>query len=974
MNRFLTKKRGKEDSPLPRPSMDSEASSPFRRFAKSKKSVEGDYNRPVQISSTLPATDDFRTSLLMTGLSARFSMLREQDDPLSKIGKASDDSVLHPNRQSRLMDFNNHYAGLGDISEVASIRPSYLERDPSSLSDEGLTGSIMDRSRPNEGNNLFGGRQKIYKIAAGSKPGAMGGRAVYDDDVAKSSFQKWRQTERAKTSHGEKDHDLPDAGPFDQISQYDTTSTLSSLPITRDSTASSLTSQYASSIRDVPSTTVTPSATSGSLERSVTRTRRLYEQGLNKELKDQQSSALSRMDNLSRPRIVTPRAGDVGPSTPSPTLAAYMDRNFERRGLLSKASAPNLRSFTPPTTGSSPVPPSEPLPMQSSPEKTSYGVNPPLSPPISEAEEHPVLPIQPNDRGKATSLGVFSRPQQYDDSKFAQRQRDLLRGRESGELAASDSGSSLQFPRSSSIASSLRTTSDRSDAAAMHAETTRLSTGADESSFFAEEADARNNLVNLATSLSGHSLERPNDQDHPAFRQSALPTPLTLSSRNSDGSAHSNEVSAAAIVANTNTETKDSNLLAPTAAPAAPSGLSGMVRQHLRHESNTSSIYDAADETEQNSPARSRPLSSRITAATSAWSLTESEYNPDSRPGSFLPPHPALNEDAQEQQQQDENDPEFARHLADGARRVREKLTSFVDSDSEQASSRPTSQSKEPPTPRTNPLGILRSKSSRGSIFDRNRDRDTIESTTEKVPKLPTESPEPSQETKSSPDGGIHAGLRAFRQARRELQKLKETETRQRHQVPATPTDSDRPVMQRAVSNDPMTTHDRMPRNRTSDPSEQDHIGPRAGDEPKFGRPRALSRPRGDYVDSPFDSARMGRPRNGSLLAAAASTPNLHAPIGAPPLPPINPRRKTAYGVGRQSAESSPLPSPRMLQSGEGMTLPPMPDAHGDPRRQGMRRVISDNNTDRIHMSPPTRRPPLPHANVSSASMPGGMF
>lgn len=963
---------------MPRPSIDSDASSPFRRFAKSKKSVESDYNRPAQIISTLPVTDDFRTSLLMTGLSARFSMLREQDDPLSKIGKASDDSVLHPNRQSRIMDFNNHYAGLGDISEVESIRPSFLERDPSQLSDDGQTGSIMNRSRPNDGNNLFGGRQKIYKIAAGSKPGAMGGRAVYDDDVAKSSFQKWRQAERAKTSHGEKSPELPDAGSFGQVSQYDTTSTLSSFAASRDSTSSSLTSQYASSIKDGPSTTVTPSASSSNLERSVTRTRRLYEQGLNKELKDQQSSALSRMDTLSRPRIVTPRAGDVGPSTPSPTLAAYMDRTFEKRGLLSKASAPNLRSFTPPTAGSSPIPPSEPLPMRGSPEKANFGVNPPLSPPISEAEEHPVLPIQPNDRGKATSLGVFSRPQQYDDSKFAQRQRDLLRGRESGELATSDSGSSLQFPRSSSIASSLRTTSDRSDAAALHPDPTRSSTGGDESSIFAEEADARNNLVNLATGFGGHSMERPNDEDHPAFRQSALPTPLTLSSRNSDGSAHSNEAAVATASADTNTdtnaETKASNLLAAP-APPAPSGLSGMVRQHLRHESNTSSIYDAADETEQNSPARSRPLSSRIATATSAWSLTESEYNPDSRPGSFLPPHLALNEDVQEQQ--DENDPEFARHLADGARRVREKLTSFVDSDSEQASSRPTSESKEPPTPRTNPLGILRSKSSRGSIFDRNRDRDTVESVTEKVPKLPTESPEPKEETKSSPDGGIHAGLRAFRQARRELQKLKENESRQRHQGPPAAPDSavDRPAMHRAVSNDPIMGQDRFARSRSSDPSEHNHDGFRTGEEQKFTRPRALSRPRGDYIDGPFDNARMGRPRNGSLLAAAASTPNLHAPVGAPPLPPINPRRKTAYGMGRQSAESSPLPSPRMLQSGEGMTLPPPPsDMQADPRRQGMRRVISDNNADRIHMSPPTRRPPLPHGNVSSASMPGGMF
>lgn len=70
-------------------------------FGKSKKSRDDDAEKPLDISAALPSSDDFRTSLLMTGLSARFSMLREQDDPNSKLGKASDDSVLF-RRQSRM--------------------------------------------------------------------------------------------------------------------------------------------------------------------------------------------------------------------------------------------------------------------------------------------------------------------------------------------------------------------------------------------------------------------------------------------------------------------------------------------------------------------------------------------------------------------------------------------------------------------------------------------------------------------------------------------------------------------------------------------------------------------------------------------------------------------------------------------------------------------------------------------------------
>ncbi|KAH8899796.1 hypothetical protein GQ53DRAFT_202099 [Thozetella sp. PMI_491] len=184
MNRFRNKKKGKDDG-------DDSSSGFFRR---NKKSAE-EPKLEINLDTALPSEDDFRTSLLMTNLSARFSMLREQDDPNTKIGKASDDSVLFPKRQSRMMDYG-FSGGLHDIAEVESIKapPSFTRMDSfASDSDSTKGGSIMDRARPNEGNNLFGGRQKIYKIAPG---GGMGGRALYDDDVANSSFQRWRQAER----------------------------------------------------------------------------------------------------------------------------------------------------------------------------------------------------------------------------------------------------------------------------------------------------------------------------------------------------------------------------------------------------------------------------------------------------------------------------------------------------------------------------------------------------------------------------------------------------------------------------------------------------------------------------------------------------------------------------------------------------------------------------------------------------------
>ena len=161
----------------------------------------------------LPSNDDFRTSLLMPGMSARFSMLREQDDPNSMLGKASDDSVLQPRRKSR-MEFGFAKGGLSDIAEVesaslrGSIRPpfaygrqdSFTSEDGYNSEAESQSGSVMSRSRPGEGNVLFGGRQKVYMIPkAGRSSSKSVGRTVYEDDIGRSAFQKYKQaTETAE--------------------------------------------------------------------------------------------------------------------------------------------------------------------------------------------------------------------------------------------------------------------------------------------------------------------------------------------------------------------------------------------------------------------------------------------------------------------------------------------------------------------------------------------------------------------------------------------------------------------------------------------------------------------------------------------------------------------------------------------------------------------------------------------------------
>ena len=1032
-------------------SIESEASGPFRMFGR-KRSQE-DAKKELDLASALPPTDDFRTSLLMTGLSARFSMLREQDDPNSKLGKASDDSVLFPKRQSRLADFGLG-AGLHDIAEVESIRaPPFSRFDSYNSSDDAAStsGSIMNRSKPTDGNNLFGGRQKIYKIPAGgsARNGGMGGRALYGDDVAQSAFQKWRQSERERHSLDENETgDTNESdGQVDFSRRRETNSTTSSAPsAARNSTAATsiASSQPSSSVKDWSSggTAMASSTQLPHLERSVTRTRRLYEQGLNQDLQDQQSSAVSRMDTLSRQRPFGTRTPDLTPPVPSPTNATFGDRVLERRPIMSKASAPNLRSFSPPAS-STPISPAESSSNFPRPEpKPAFVASPPLSPPISETGEHPMLPIQPNDRGKATAMGVFARPaQQYDDFKYAQRQRQLQQGREtpSGRGPA-DTGMAMHTSRSRS-SSSHRQPINRDGFETRVPESVAEAEDGNPT-FFDESDDASvDNRSSIPSVTPQLIIERPDDEAHPAFRKSALPTPLSLTSPrfpdHAGGLSGSNEAFDRGV-----DPPEDSPTLGPN------SGLSGMVRQHLRQDSSASSICGTIEQ-----PPVSAPLDNpQSRASQGSESSKLSMEAPAVR-------HPAAPTDATPEEQDD-----FARHLADGARRVRERLTTYVESDNERSTpTTPLSESRELPVPRSSGLGILRSKSSRGSLFDReSRERSRSKSSKSRVPdssnrttspsprKPSTESTEQNQRDGNIPDEDgqasrgsptaekdepVHAGLKAFRQARRELQRMKEIETQQRHQAPPKQLSMpERPSPHRVISHEngpPPVMFNRMPRDESrsrsrsragsraaserersgsetstaspaytratrlrngsltydeqygghAPPAGFPRQGPMHGGLPidpsgrRVGRMRELSDPK---IGSPvhtsagatFESLPYARSRSGSMLSAAASTPNLHAVANAhaPPLPPINPRRKNGQGFGHRGDEGA--------ANGYGGTMSDEEGAQSSHRHGGHRMVLDASG--RLRQSPPrgppTIRPPLPHPSMSSGNLPGGMI
>src|SRR5690606_10769025 len=164
--------------------------------------------------------------------------------------------------------------------------------------------SVMSRSRPTEGNVLFGGRQKIYKVGtnASGSSGALGKR-LYEDDASLSSFQRWKQAEKENQLRDDQDEEntissrtsepdvlRPESPSYNR--KRETGSTTSSGPsASRTSTAAT----SVASQKDGHSRTTSPPL----LEKStVARTRRLYEQGLTQDLQHQQSHTLSRLDTL----------------------------------------------------------------------------------------------------------------------------------------------------------------------------------------------------------------------------------------------------------------------------------------------------------------------------------------------------------------------------------------------------------------------------------------------------------------------------------------------------------------------------------------------------------------------------------------------------------------------------------------------------------------------------------------------------
>jgi hypothetical protein len=651
MNRYFTKRRAKKAQPVAK--------------------VE-----ELDLTMALPPADDFRTSLIMGSLSKRFSMLRDQDDPHSLIGKASDDSVLAPRRQSRLMDFG-YMPGrnLHDIAEVSSIhgdfRPPFAnERQNSFISESGYgtdddshNGSIMNRARPGEGNVLFGGRQKIYKIPlAGSGstsslggPSGMKGRALYDDDVSMSTFQRWRQEERNRL--GDSDYTQTDevepsskvptspslAGGIRRQTSSSTSNTNGRVSTAATSINSQTSSIPSSASAQISSSTTSTTSNSPAMDRTVAKNRRLYEFGLTRDIEDQQSTAISRLNSIQKPR------GRV-----SPPFASSSTISRQAPQELPRASSPT-RNFTP-----------------SSRLNTSIAVPkaPEVPSPLEQYRNNPLMSaLDPNDRGKATATGAFNKPQQFSEQEYLERQMTLrseqasrMSGNSSNKhddkISLADSRSddhSSYAPSNYSVPSRSPTNaSTKSPVAqgisifqkaaslmkAAHAEpeaedhkSNFFFSRSSDGSYYDQDIPPLNNSTPLSkvetlTSKIRENgfLEQPPVHEHPAFKSKLLPEHPKQTTDTSSGNAFSAF----------NFSEAPGNEESLSASSAAHARLSGLVRAHLRHGSNASSYYEQ-DRTSTFEYPPKLPVKSRAESLASLKHLetstpAESNYSAASNP------------------------------------------------------------------------------------------------------------------------------------------------------------------------------------------------------------------------------------------------------------------------------------------------------------------------------------------------------
>ena len=291
---------------------------------------------------------------------------------------------------------------------------------------------MMSRARPGEGNVLFGGRQKIYMISNNSSSKGLG-RTLYDDDVNMSAYQRIRAEEKERLrqeAEALKDHHSEPSSPTTLSQKRETSSSTNSGPEnTRTSTAATSVASQGTSDAPVTSPVLPPSAgpfAAADLNRSTTKARRLYDQGLDQHIQEQQSSAMNRLNSIQRARAPTGRSTPPIPLSQTRSATNLNDR-FQR-GPMFRSDSPNAMGYTGvarnnsqlSSGGSSPVISQSQSPLPASPVISDHGERQPLN-----------AALQQGDRGKATAMGAFSKPKEaFSEQQYAERLRRMQPDRE----------------------------------------------------------------------------------------------------------------------------------------------------------------------------------------------------------------------------------------------------------------------------------------------------------------------------------------------------------------------------------------------------------------------------------------------------------------------------------------------------------------------------------------------------------------
>ncbi|KAL5363990.1 hypothetical protein BJX96DRAFT_178569 [Aspergillus floccosus] len=961
MNRFLKSKKEKVKD-------DGEAAESFHSTltAKlSKRSKKEPEEKPeLDLSSALPSTDDFRTSLLMPKLSARFSMLREQDDPDTMIGKASDDSVLFPKRASRLNLFGHTPNFLTDIDEVSTdgSRPSFgLGRTDSFASggdgygtddDRSQKDSIMSRARRAEGNNLFGGRQKVYKIPAkATQPEAgragLAGRAVYEPDVTLSAFQRYRlqEKERGPNTVDDAQQDANAQESEDGLSSVSSTKRTTFSSTTSGPTANGRTSTAATSIDEQsfsntsgslaegPQTGSKPPLPGMAPDRGSVKSRRLYGQGLAQSVQNQHNSALHRLESLSRQRAGTPELPVLNRSY---SRSATNLRDRLQKLAIAEPTGQTSQPSSPPSSDSPTQQPVESA-FQEQKSQTSPGyAAPPLSPPHSENDENAALiaALQPEDHGKATAMGLFNKPRTpFDEEQFTRRQLQMHQGRNTPPLSrpspvASGRGTPQDLPGRPRGPSTTSYRSRGGSVSSHYSETQRPGTG---TSVGASSARGMNGTF-FDTTPSESEDEGDYAFVHPALRSKTPSKPSTPTGEEPSPLSPLPEVRYSDLgdlkpiaeqdVVESTPDREEALPEKPDSPTLGPSGLglSGLVRTHLRRGSDRSSIFpppspglppNTADDDGGREPSVAESEAKDTSPQPSAMSKSvdlKQALNGSSWQGQIVAQH--RRGGSTETQRERE---EFENELAERRRKVQEKLKGFAESESRSAS--PVSGRHTPDYPPARPgnaFALLKSRSGKHHLFNRQQDSKNPRgygignaSTPALVPDDSWEEERPSFLGKHSNSSSPHVGERSMRSRMAAFGRTSQEDSRESSRSRgASPHASFGSRRERSSSDASGRSKSRNRHNREDlETLEEDTVGPygRRGypeiDTHGMNSVASSARPSVEVSDSPYDrssSAASGRMRSGSRSGVhdrpLQLPPTTNSPmVGAPRPSPIAP-------------------------------------------------------------------------------------